>query len=90
MKILVTGANGFVGTHLCLKLLSQGHTVYGLVRTPSKMKVTHPNFILVPGDLNLLNLPWIDSLPSDLNACIHTAGLVHTWAISVRQKKGRD
>lgn len=30
MKILVTGAAGFIGYHLCEKLLSIGHTVIGL------------------------------------------------------------
>ena len=30
MKILVTGAAGFIGFHTCLKLLSQGHEVYGI------------------------------------------------------------
>jgi nucleoside-diphosphate-sugar epimerase len=80
MKILVTGSNGFVGSHLCLKLLNDGHTVYGLVRTPSKMCLTHSNFIMVPGDLNQSSvLSWIKYLPSDLDACIHTAGLVHTY-----------
>ncbi|MBC7540878.1 MAG: NAD(P)-dependent oxidoreductase [Bacteriovorax sp.] len=77
MKILVTGANGFVGTHLCLKLLDLGHTVYGLVRTPSKMVLAHDNFIMVQGDLNLPSLTWLNYLPTDLDACIHTAGLVH-------------
>lgn len=79
MKILITGANGFVGTHLCLKLLSLGHTVYGLVRTPSKQCLTHARFIMVQGDLNYPTLPWIDYLPHDLDACIHTAGVVHTY-----------
>ena len=30
MKILVTGAAGFIGYHTCLKLVSQGHEVYGI------------------------------------------------------------
>ena len=30
MKILVTGAAGFIGFHTCLKLVSQGHDVYGI------------------------------------------------------------
>jgi UDP-glucuronate 4-epimerase len=30
MKILVTGAAGFIGFHTCLKLVNQGHEVYGI------------------------------------------------------------
>jgi UDP-glucuronate 4-epimerase len=30
MKILVTGAAGFIGFHTCLKLVSQGHEVFGI------------------------------------------------------------
>ncbi len=30
MKVLVTGAAGFIGYHMCKALLSDGHTVYGL------------------------------------------------------------
>lgn len=30
MKILVTGASGFIGFHTCLKLINHGHDVYGI------------------------------------------------------------
>jgi len=31
MKILVTGADGFIGSHLCEKLIKQGHDVKAFV-----------------------------------------------------------
>jgi nucleoside-diphosphate-sugar epimerase len=79
MKILVTGANGFLGTHLAHKLLSQGHTVYGLVRNPKTITFSHQNFVVVKGDLNSPQPSWMNLIPSDLEVCIHTAGLVHTY-----------
>ena len=30
MRILVTGAAGFIGFHLCQKLLEENHTVLGI------------------------------------------------------------
>jgi UDP-glucuronate 4-epimerase len=30
MNVLVTGAAGFIGFHTCLKLVNQGHKVYGI------------------------------------------------------------
>ncbi|MBN2537909.1 NAD-dependent epimerase/dehydratase family protein [candidate division WOR-3 bacterium] len=37
MKALVTGANGFIGSHLCDALLAAGHAVRGLVRASSDL-----------------------------------------------------
>ena len=37
-KILVTGATGLIGRHLCRSLLDEGHTVVGLSRTPEKAR----------------------------------------------------
>jgi dihydroflavonol-4-reductase len=37
MSILVTGASGFVGTHLVTRLVHEGHQVYSLVRKTSRV-----------------------------------------------------
>ena len=50
MKILVTGAAGFIGSHLCETLLSQNHKVRALVRYNSTQSqgwlenLSHKNF----------------------------------------------
>lgn len=36
MNILVTGATGFIGTHVITRLLEQGHTVTAVARNPSR------------------------------------------------------
>ncbi len=51
MKILIVGANGFVGTHLADKLLGLNHEVWGLVRDKNKISNNHKNFKLIEGDL---------------------------------------
>ncbi len=81
MIILVTGANGFVGSHLCEKLLAEGHSVYALVRSPKKFTLaTHPKLTVIQGDLDQDQLPWMDSIPLDLHTVIHTAGIVHSYS----------
>lgn len=40
MKILVTGAAGFIGFHVCQELLAQGHTVVGLDNLNTYYEVT--------------------------------------------------
>jgi nucleoside-diphosphate-sugar epimerase len=58
MKTLVTGANGFIGSHLCELLLSRGHAVRGMVRRTSNLRwieqltTCHSSrFALVYGDV---------------------------------------
>ena len=82
MKVLITGASGFVGTHLCEKLLKDGHEVFALVRSPKKFNLKHDKLTVIQGDLDQANLYWVSALPSDLNSCIHTAGIVHSYVNS--------
>lgn len=43
MKVLVTGASGFIGSALCDALLSRGDSVVGLTRDPQRARGTNPS-----------------------------------------------
>ena len=38
MEVLVTGATGFVGSHLCLALVEAGHEVRAMTRRPDSTR----------------------------------------------------
>lgn len=51
MKILVTGANGFVGSALIEHLLEAGHEITGLVRNKSNVRKKSKSITWLEGDL---------------------------------------
>lgn len=53
MKILVTGATGYIGQKLALELANQGNTVHALVRDTRKAEtlLNHPQIKLFVGDI---------------------------------------
>lgn len=80
--ILVTGAAGFIGSHLCEALLEQGHVVRGLdafttfydpqrKRGNLEQALAHPSFTLVTGDL--LTAP-LDEALDGVEWVAHLAG----------------
>ncbi len=73
-KILVTGANGFVGSHICETLQSAGFDVRALVRQTSDLtNIMHLDLELTYGDLN-----DPDSLPAAIEgaeAIVNNAGI---------------
>ncbi|RLA60969.1 MAG: hypothetical protein DRQ88_09785 [Epsilonproteobacteria bacterium] len=79
MKILVTGATGFVGSHLCNLLTEVGHEVFALARSEKKFEQLKIKGNMILG--NLEDFCWLDGLPEDLDAVVHTAGIVHSFNI---------
>ena len=45
MRVLVTGASGFIGSALCDALLARGDTVLGLSRDPQRARGTNPSVV---------------------------------------------
>jgi nucleoside-diphosphate-sugar epimerase len=73
MKILVTGANGFVGRHLCGHLLERGHEVTAAVRTPGTAPAG--TFERVIGAIGVD--PIDPSLVAGHETIVHLAARVH-------------
>lgn len=57
MKVLVTGASGFIGSSLCDSLLVRGDTVVGLTRDPSRARGTNPSVTWHPWEPTLERPP---------------------------------
>jgi len=50
-NIVVLGANGGIGRQSVEMALKQGHHVTAILRNPAKLPITHPNLIVVEGDI---------------------------------------
>lgn len=76
-KILITGANGFVGKRLIVDLLNQGHQIYALCRIKGAKVFAEerPNLHYIWGDLR--NPETIKGIPKDIEAAYY---LVHSMS----------
>jgi len=74
MRILITGAAGFLGSHLCDRLLSEGHQVVGMDNfiTGSPANLAHlagnPDFLFIRHDVS--NFIFV---PGKVDAVLHFA-----------------
>jgi len=72
MKILVTGASGFVGTHLTGFLLNRKHEVVGLARSLRNKGFSHSKYRFIAADTAQPG-PWQEAL-ADVDAVVNLAG----------------
>lgn len=82
MKILLTGANGYVGARLLPRLAAEGHEIYALVRSLARTEkpkafATQIHYI----EADLLRPDTLVNIPNDIDAAYY---LVHSMSYSDR------
>ncbi len=83
MKILLTGANGYIGTRLLPLLLEKGHEVFALVRSDKRMSIPEKfeqQVHVIQADL--LDAQSLEKIPSDIDAAYY---LVHSMSTSTEK-----
>jgi nucleoside-diphosphate-sugar epimerase len=75
LRIFVTGGTGFIGGHLCARLVARGDEVVALVRSPGKAAAVLPAGVATfAGDLSVFADPATELPPADV--VVHLAGVV--------------
>jgi nucleoside-diphosphate-sugar epimerase len=77
MKITVTGATGFAGSHVAVALQDDGHAVSLLARDPSKLIAPLQKCRAIKGDL--LEPATIREAVAGADAVVHCAAYVGEW-----------
>ncbi len=79
MKIFITGATGFIGGSLALRLAHEGHQVHALIRSPNRARhLHHPAITLFEGDL--LDKNSLATAMQGCDAAFHLAAYARVWS----------
>ncbi|TCO10984.1 SDR family oxidoreductase [Natronoflexus pectinivorans] len=82
MKILLTGANGYIGKRLLPLLLSKGHHVYCCVRDPDRFAVdNYPKEQLDVLKIDFLDAESLKAIPEDIDVAYY---LIHSLSASTK------
>jgi nucleoside-diphosphate-sugar epimerase len=88
MKILVTGSSGMVGTHLCERLLREGHDVVGVDWKPNEWNKEVDALTLVVDLRDKANVLRV--LPEDPDVIVHLAANARVHDLVVDPSLARD
>jgi nucleoside-diphosphate-sugar epimerase len=72
MKVALTGATGFIGSHVLTDLYKHGHDVTALVRDDDQAEIVAARGA-TPAVVNLYDRPTVVSVLGDADGAIHTA-----------------
>ncbi len=77
MRILLTGANGFIGRHITAALLGAGHDVVAAVRALAEVRRAFPEVTAIAADMNAGTEPeaWVPRL-AGVDAVVNCAGIL--------------
>lgn len=89
MNVLVTGATGFIGSHVVAHVLRAGHSVGVLARDPEKQRSVLAGLGIAPGEVvchrgDVLDDTWLALLPR-YQAVVHCAGMMSKSSADVQQ-----
>lgn len=77
MKILLTGATGYIAKRLLPVLLNEGHTVIACVRDKSRYTAEHER--VIPIEVDFLKPDTLSAIPADIDAAYY---LIHSMSSS--------
>jgi NAD+-dependent farnesol dehydrogenase len=78
VKIFVSGATGFIGNRLAIRLAEQGHSVHALYRDDNKLPLLNHNGI-EPFKGDILDKPSLEKAITGCELVYHTAAFASVW-----------
>lgn len=76
MRIVVTGASGFVGQALCRRLVADGHSVIATIRSPESMRAVPAGISAIFNKPLAPETDWSDAI-CGADVVVHLAARVH-------------
>lgn len=79
MNIFITGATGYIGNNLAMRLANEGNMIHALCRSAGKATMLkHPNIKIFEGDIT--DISSVENAMKDCEQVYHLAAYARVWA----------